>query len=87
MILVVQSFCDISLFVDAIFFLLFLIPFYCVVSFSSYFDFISFYFYFTQGTFLLILLKKYPFYVVFKLILSSLMSFKLFENLKTKNTR
>ena len=64
------------------FFLLFLIPFYCVISFSSYFDFISFYFYVTQGTlfFFFNFIKKYPFYVVFKLILSSLMSFKLFEN-------
>ena len=65
----VQSFCDISLFVDAIFFLLFLIPFYGVVSFSSYFDFISFYFYFTQGTlfFSFNFIKKIPFLCCFQI--------------------
>ena len=41
----VQFFCDISLFVDVNFLLLFLIPFYRLVSFSSYFDFIHFIFF------------------------------------------
>ena len=66
----VQFFCDISLFVDVNFLLLFLIPFYRLVSFSSYFDFISFYFIFLfySGYFILFFfnfIKKNPFLCFF----------------------